>query len=93
VAKDKKGEGKRPRTVSVSSGDRSKQRRSDSWNRNKIRAHARYEAQHVREAANRALRASGDPTPWEAACVARNTARRPLQDAYALAVNRERHRS
>lgn len=60
-----------------------KLRRARSYTRGHARALARAAAQRVRETANKALRASGEPTPWEAACTARNERRRPLQEMYA----------
>ena len=50
-------------------------RRQNSWNRCQKKKEAKRAAVAEREAANRARRAEGTPTPWEAAKAARKARR------------------
>jgi hypothetical protein len=86
------GKSKQQPSGKLHSRDRAKERRATSWARGKVRSKEHAAEQHDREVANNALRAAGQPTPWEAACAARHERRRPLQEAYRIKVHRERAR-
>ena len=68
----KSGKSKRP------ASERKKAAMARSRRRAEERHQAAGRAQAVREAANRALRAAGLPTPWETACAARAARRAGL---------------
>lgn len=66
-----------------------KEYRARCWRAGQARKQQRIQDQHKREAANRALRAAGQLTPWEVACAERAARRAPLAADHTRGQKRE----